>query len=140
MKDPPSQMQIPPNLVVAPVKLCMLSCPPVSQKCSNFWQRHHALDAHTPNFHVSAFVFLSIITATLFTFELPISRFPRFVSFQPETSGTLIVFFLTYMRGWLAGCLLKIQDFPLGKVILPQTVLWYKFWSTFFGGTQIALK
>jgi len=31
------------------------------------------------------------------------------------------------MRGWLAGCQLKNQVFPLGKVLVPQTVVWYNF-------------
>jgi len=38
----------------APVKPYMLSCPPASQKCSNFVQRHHALDPHTTNAQTAA--------------------------------------------------------------------------------------
>jgi len=36
------------------------------------------------------------------------------------------------MRGWLVGCQLKNQVFPLGKVFVPQTVEWYKFLVNFF--------
>jgi len=34
----------------------LLFYPPVSHKCSNFWQRHHALDAHTPAFTLQLFL------------------------------------------------------------------------------------
>jgi len=43
-----------------------------------------------------------------------------------------MVFFLAYMRGWLVGCQLKDQVFPLGKVFAPQTVVWYNFFVNFF--------
>jgi len=44
----------PPNLVVAPVKPYKLSSPSLSHKCSIFFERHHALDAHTTNFYTAA--------------------------------------------------------------------------------------
>jgi len=56
----------------------MLSNPPVSQMCSNFFQRHHALDAHTTNFHsraISQFAILSIKILTVDElFRLAISK------------------------------------------------------------------
>jgi len=53
IKDNPSKIRMGPRpkSVVPLIKLYMLSYRPVSHKCSNFWYRHHALDAHTPNFH-----------------------------------------------------------------------------------------
>jgi hypothetical protein len=38
------------------------------------------------------------------------------------------------MWGWLVGCQLNNQVFPLGKVFVPQTVVWYKNLVNFFGG------
>jgi len=84
MKGPPSKMQMvpqravaavtPPNLVVAPVKLYMLSCPSVSHKRSIFFERHHALYTHTPNFLSTAIsrfpIFLVEILPFLVQFSL----------------------------------------------------------------------
>jgi len=65
-----------------------------------------------------------------------------------ETQGLpLISFFLTCMRGWLVGCQLNSQVFPLGKVFVPQIVVWYKILVNFFwrekikaGKRRIALR
>jgi len=55
--------------------------------------------------------------------------------------GTVNYFFLTCMRGWLVGCHINIQGFPLGKVFVPQTVVWYKFLvNCFFWGKTKARK
>jgi len=68
----------PQNLTLAAVKACMLSGPPVSHVCFNFFSRHHALDAHTTNLHtkvISRFPILSIkILAVLGLFRLTFSK------------------------------------------------------------------
>jgi hypothetical protein len=71
MKDPPGvavgcttccscsgcdQALGPPHLVVAPVKPYMQSVSSFSHKCSNFSERHHALDAHPINFYSALFL------------------------------------------------------------------------------------
>jgi len=44
----------------------MLSDPPVSRQCSNFWQRHHALDAHILNYHTAAISRFPILSIKFF--------------------------------------------------------------------------
>jgi len=61
MNDTPSNIQMGQqravagvNLTLAAVKVYMLSDPPASNMCFNFFKRHHALDAHTTNFYTAA--------------------------------------------------------------------------------------
>jgi len=54
-----------------PIKPSMQSFPSLSHKCSNFFERHHALDAHTTNFYTAAlcrFTEFSISPVVYFSF------------------------------------------------------------------------
>ena len=47
------------------------------------------------------------------------------------------VFSLTYLRGWLVGCQRNSQVFPGGKVLVPQTVVWYQILVNCLAGIYI---
>ena len=95
MKDPTSKLQMGPQQAVAAggtsksgggtqIKLHMLSYSPVSQKCSNFWQRHHALDAHIPHLYTTAISRFPILLIKNFvTFGLFVFTFSNFIFFIP---------------------------------------------------------
>ena len=74
MMEPPPKIRMgpqrvalaPSNPVLAPWKPYMLNCPQVSHTCSNFFPRHHSLDAHTTNFYPAAIFRFPMFSITVF--------------------------------------------------------------------------
>jgi len=56
--------------------------------------------------------------------------------YSENVKGYRYIFSVTCMGGWLVGCQSKNQVFPLGKVFVPQTVVWYRCLVNFVLGDK----